>query len=142
MSEVSVEENSIKMLRRHFGEALRYLELIQEHTGRDDLAFDLEEAINGLSEFISTLHQEINRCYSELDTEIIDSDDFTELPKVWGSWSPNISGSSGSLTIVHKNIQLRVDDITIRDYLDFINNLQEDFGDARTLLKRMNISCS
>jgi len=61
------------------------------------------------------------------------------LSKVWGLWEPSIDGSNGKLTIGSKNVEIEFDNITIYDYIEFINDLQEDLGQSRSLLERMNV---
>jgi hypothetical protein len=61
------------------------------------------------------------------------------LSKVWGLWQPNLDGSSGKLTIGSENVEIEFDNITIYDYIDFINDLQQDLVQSRSLLERMNV---
>ena len=62
------------------------------------------------------------------------------LPKIWGIWEPNIDGSSGTLTINRNETKIEFEGITISDYIDFINDLQSDLGQAKNLVTRMGIS--
>jgi len=62
------------------------------------------------------------------------------LGKIWGLWEPDIKGESGSLTIGQKeSLRITFSDITIYDYIDFINDLQQDLGQSKAILDRMGV---
>ena len=62
------------------------------------------------------------------------------LSKIWGSWEPNMDGTSGTLMIGQKELtRIEFSEITFEEYLAFINDLQKDLGQVRTLLDRMNV---
>lgn len=62
------------------------------------------------------------------------------LSKVWGLWEPDIKGETGSLTIGQKDsLRITFSEITIYDYIDFINDLQQDLGQSKALLDRMDV---
>ena len=66
-----------------------------------------------------------------------------ELPKLWGSWEPTVKGDNGSFTVgLGEKAEVTFSDITIQDYISFIEDLKEDLKQSKNLLKGMNILLS
>jgi len=63
-----------------------------------------------------------------------------EILQLWGSWEPTIKGDSGKFTIgLAQTAQVTFEDITIEDYIKFINDLQNDLITSKKLLVRMGV---
>lgn len=55
------------------------------------------------------------------------------------SWSPNAKGTNGVLTLMTKDMDLKLFDFTIEDYVKLVIDIQNDIECSKTLLKKMNV---